>query len=270
MQHRNTATTKGSMTDYLQLSDSAFNKAIDSLNSDAYRALVESNPDVRGRINGNPAWIERRDQRELEALVTKDLQNKKDRLNAELRTGRGLSATTWTWLDERNIPTVSLSVMPALKEIKPAYLRLDEKCGPFTEPERAILVTVAQQCCEIGRVLDLRTDAAWFCAYHVAIASGKIGWARTKPVEKTEPTMAERISQIAAPPTPEEQKAQQRHDYFNKVVGTWTVDAVTRNETAATVYKMDSETYKQFMLQTTGKLERSFSNLLHPVPMGVK
>ena len=82
--------------------------------------------------------------------------------------------------------------------------------------------------------------------------------------------MAEKIGGMVAEPTPEEKKAQERHDRFNKVVGTWVDNGVTKNETAATVDKMDSETYKRFIVQTKGKLEQSFSNLLHPVPMGVK
>ena len=82
------------MIDYMELSDAAFNKAVDALSSSAYRKLVEASEDFRDRINNNPAWMERRDQRALEEYVTKDLQAKKDRLNAELRAGKGLTQAT--------------------------------------------------------------------------------------------------------------------------------------------------------------------------------
>jgi hypothetical protein len=231
------------MIDYMELSDAAFNKAVDALSSSAYRKLVEASEDFRDRINNNPAWMERRDQRALEEYVTKDLQAKKDRLNAELRAGKGLTQATWVWLDERNIPTVSLSVMPALKEIKPAYLKLDAKVGPFTEEERGVLLTVAQQCCGIGRVLDLRDIRSWDCAYHIAISSGKIGLSRTQPEVKHEPTMAENIRGMVAEPT----AADRRRAYANDIV--WSSRSLGRDLTEADINKLLGDDYKKIVAE---------------------
>ena len=172
------------MLDYLALSDQAFTKFVDGLSSEAYRSIFNSDPDFADRINGGTAWQEHRDQKDLEAYVTAELNKKRDRLNRELCSGRGLSTPSWVWLDQRNLATVSLSVPPSVKEIRPIYDEFNKKRGPFTEEERGILLTLAQQCSGFGRVLDLRDHKSWECAFAVGIASGSIGLTRTQPVEE--------------------------------------------------------------------------------------
>ena len=149
-----------------------------------------------------------------------------------------------------------------IKEVRPAYDEFNAKRGPFTHDERGILITLAQQVAPFGQVLDLRDINSWESVYHIGIASDKLGLTRTQPVVETPKQKPEL--------TPEEMKARERHDRFNKIVGTWVDKGVRKSETRDTIDKMDSETYKRFIIQTKGSLERRMSHLLHPVPMGVK
>jgi hypothetical protein len=95
--------------DWTQLSDSSFTKWVDGLGSEPYRKLFNSDPDFADRINGGTAWQEHKDQKDLDAFVTSELNKKKDLLNRELNRGRGLSPASWVWLDGKNLKMVRLS-----------------------------------------------------------------------------------------------------------------------------------------------------------------
>jgi hypothetical protein len=206
----------------MKLSDAAFDKAVSAMSSDTYRKNVEESEDFRDRINQNPAWQERRDQKELDEYITKQLEAKKDKLNRELTSGRGLSTATWTWLDQKNLRTMSVSAPMDVKDVRPSYNEFNKLRGPFTEQERGVLITLAQQVAGFKTVLDLRDPKSWECAYHVGIASGKIGLTRTQPaLEKP------KVNLQRAEPTPEEK----RIAYKNNVV--WksrTLGDLTQND----------------------------------------
>jgi hypothetical protein len=188
------------MLDYLALSDQAFTKFVDGLSSEAYRSIFNSDPDFADRINSGTAWQEHRDQKDLEAYVTAELNKKRDRLNKELAAGRGLSTASWVWLDQKNLHVMSLSIPQDVKQIRPIYEQFNKKNGPFTDEERGILVTLGQQVVGVGRVLNFKDPKTWDCVFAVGIASGKISVNRTQPVpaepalnlERAEPTAAER------------------------------------------------------------------------------
>jgi hypothetical protein len=257
------------MMDWTQLSDSSFTRWVDGLGSEPYRQLFHSDPDFADRINGGNAWQEHRDQKDLKAFVTQELQKKKDLLNRELNRGRGLSPATWVWLNCKNLKMVRLPAPDnpdatpfSINAVRPAYEEFNAKNGPLTHEERGVLITLAQQAAPFGQILDLRDGKSWEAAFHIGIASGRISTTRTKPEEKKPVVKPE--------PTPEEQKAKDRFNRFNKIVGTWVDKGERKSETAATIDQMDAETYKRFIIQTKGSLERRMSHLLTPVPMGVK
>ena len=220
--------------DYMKLSDAAFDKAVDAMNSDAYRKLVETNEDFRDRINQNPAWQERRDQRELDEYITKQLEAKKDRLNQELTSGRGLSTATWTWLDQKNLRTMSITAPLDIKDVRPAYNEFNAKRGPFTEQERGVLITLAQQVAGFRTVLDLSDPKSWECVFAVGIASGKLSVNRTQPVPEKSKVNLER-----AEPTPAEKKLAR----FNDVV--WKSRSLGRDLTLADIEKLNGDDYRK-------------------------
>jgi hypothetical protein len=231
------------MLDFLQLSDSAFTKFVDGLSSEAYRSLFNSSPDFSDRINGGNSWQERRDQRELDEYITKQLQAKRDRLNRELAAGRGLSTATWTWLDQKNLRTLSLAVQQDVKQIRPIYDAFNKARGPFSETERGTLITLAQQCVGIGSVLDLTDLKSWECAFAVGIASQKIGISRTQPTpEKTEPSMADKIRGMIAEPTAQDR----RRAYANDVV--WQSRVLGRSLTQSDIdHKLSADELRQIV-----------------------
>ena len=222
------------MNNYLELSDSGFSKFVDGLSSETYRKYFNSDPDFADRINGGNLWREHQEQKELDEYVTAELTKKKDRLNRELTSGRGLSTATWTWLDQKNLRTMSVSAPMEVKDVRPAYDEFNAKRGPFTEQERGVLITLAQQVAGFRTVLDLRDPKSWECVFAVGIASGKLSVNRTQPAPEKSKVNLERAEPTAI---------ERRIARFNDVV--WKSRTLGRDLTLADIEKLNGDDYRK-------------------------
>jgi len=229
--------------DYLQLSDADFSRFTDKLSSEEYRKIFNNDPEgFADRINGGRTWEAHRDQKEQDALnkqitdtVEKDLAEKNKKLRSRLDSGIGLDAQLCTWLDIHNIPVTPIptagfagAATEAIKVGARAFMAKHASEGRFSEDEQyALMKTMTDACNVVGRMFDPRTTQAWEAVYKICLMAGRVRPMRLEPEPTPEPTMAERISKIAAEPTPEEK----RISYRNTVV--WksrTLGDLTQND----------------------------------------
>jgi len=258
--------------DYLALSDSDFARFTDKLSSEEYRKIFNNDPEgFADRINGGRTWEEHRDRKEQDALnkqiadmVDKDLAAKNKKLRSRLDSGVGLDAQLCTWLDlPTNIPIMPIPTagfsgagLAAIKAAARAFMAKHASEGRFSEDEQyALMKTMTDACNVVGRMFDPRTTQAWEAVYKICLMAGRVRPMRLAPEPTPEPTMAERISKIAAEPTPEEKRISYRNTvvFKSRSLGDLTAYDIERKLTADQYKQIIAEGYSkdgQILLNT--------------------
>jgi hypothetical protein len=214
-----------------------------------------------------------RPERELHGqiadMVEKDLAATKLKLRTRLDSGLGLDKQLCGWVGlPKNIPITpnpvagfSCAGLAAVKAAWAKFAERHETDGRFTEDEKDILIrTMSDACGIVGKVFDMRSEVSWEAVYMVCLMAGRIKPNRTKAVEEQEePSMATRIANMVADPTP----ADRKRAYLNDVV--FHSRGLSRDLTKADIDGLLGDDYKTIVdegYSTDGKILRNTNDLL--------
>lgn len=229
--------------DWRALSQSSFQKWVDGLSGDAFKALVNSDQQFRNRIENKPwdstpnvrdaaparAAKEEADRqfkaavKEFEKQAQALAEEMRDKLKRRLDNGIGLTNDLVKFFldapEFKNLPIYSTagsggSFTPADRaEIKKAYQTFctDAK-REFTNDERGVLLRTLGDIGGLGKALSPMHARCWKAALLLATTIGRVSHKAAPKAE--EPTMAQKIANMVAPKT----KADLRREHTTEIV----------------------------------------------------
>lgn len=268
-------------------SQAQFQKWVDGLSGDAFKALINSDEQFRNRIENKPwdstpnvrdaaparAAKEEADKqfkatiKEWETQVQALAIEMRDKLKRRLDSGTGLTSDLVKFFldapEYKNLPMYSTagsggSFTPADKaQMKRAYeafcVIVDRK---FTSAEQSILFDTMVDAGGLGKALSPMDTKCWRAAFLLAKTVGRISHkAAPQPVEES---MADRVSKIAEPPT----AADKRRAYMQNVV--YHSRALGRDLTMNEIDRLNGDDYASIIREgfsTDGVILRSTDQL---------